>query len=347
MKRINYYLLLVVCMVFFCSFTAYAQTSMGEWVTDEGGTWYRYNDGTYPSASWLEKDGNVYFAKSDGYRAENTSIFDGKYSFDSEGVYLGDKDLSEINKSGHWEQDSVGWYFINEDGSCVFNNFVKLDTGTYAIGTDGYMLHDCYARNGAYFGSDGAQTSQVDNTAPFATNLTDIVVPYSNLVYPVDFLGGGFGINSVDGVSPAIAFRNNSGKTIKYIHFDLTPYNRVDDPVACTIRGYSATTCTATGPFEHEEGLGEAIYSLTSSLVFVYDRDTEHPYYYTSRTYKKTELDKKAYAKTFSHMPGWNCIWYNGNIYKIKLTKAVIEYMDGSSDIVPLDITMYHDRLFD
>ena len=81
--------------------------------------------------------------------------------------------------------------------------------------------------------------------------------------------------------------------------------------------------------------------------MFVYDRDTEHPYYYTSRTYKKTELDKKAYAKTFSHMPGWNCIWYNGNIYKIKLTKAVIEYMDGSSDIVPLDITMYHDRLFD
>lgn len=54
------------------------------------------------------------------------------------------------------------------------------------------------------------------------------------------------------------------------------------------------------------------------------------------------------YAKTFSNMPGWDNVWYNGNIYEIKITKATIDYMDGSSDTISsLDILMFHDRTFD
>lgn len=71
-------------------------------------------------------------------------------------------------------------------------------------------------------------------------------------------------------------------------------------------------------------------------------------YCYTSRSHEKKELDKKMYAKTFSNMPGWDNVWYNGNIYEIKITKATIDYMDGSSDTISsLDVLMFHDRTFD
>lgn len=56
--------------------------------------------------------------------------------------------------------------------------------------------------------------------------------------------------DSVGGVSPSIGYRNNSGKTIKYIDFTMVPYNAVGDPVSCTIRGYSSAVGEVTGPIE-------------------------------------------------------------------------------------------------
>ena len=91
---------------------------------------------------------------------------------------------------------------------------------------------------------------------------------YSNLVYPVDIIGGGFVKDSVGGVDPYVGVRNNSGKDIKYITMEMTPFNRVNDPVTCTIRGYSTTTCTATGPFEPDVGIGQGMYSITSGALW-------------------------------------------------------------------------------
>lgn len=53
--------------------------------------------------------------------------------------------------------------------------------------------------------------------------------------------------------------------------------------------------------------------------VSPYVDDTEQPYYYTSRTFEKVKLDKAAFAKTFNNMPGWDGVWYNNDVYKIKI----------------------------
>ena len=49
-------------------------------------------------------------------------------------------------------------------------------------------------------------------------------------------------MDSADGVEVFISFFNNSGKTLKYVDFEVTPYNRVDDIARSTIVGTSTTT---------------------------------------------------------------------------------------------------------
>lgn len=239
-----------------------------------------------------------------------------------------------VSYAAEWKQDSNGWWYQNDDGGYPSATWQEINGKQYYFDANGYMLHDTTTPDGYKVGSDGAWIQE--NTA------------FSNLVYPVDIIGGGFGENSVGGISPSVAFRNNSGKDIKYITFEMTPYNTAKDPVNCSIRGYSTTTCRAIGPYAPDTGVGEGAYSITSGLILIYDNKTEHPYYYTSRTHEKVELDKSAYAKTFSSMPGWDSVWYNNSIFKIVITKAIVDYTDGTSDTISsLDVPMFHDKTFD
>lgn len=245
---------------------------------------------------------------------------------------------STVSYAGEWKQDNVGWWYQNDDGTHPTSTWKEIDGKYYYFNYFGYMLHDTTTSDGYYVGSDGAWTQDIP----------DEDKAFCNLVYPVDILGGVFGKNSVGGISPYVAFRNNSGKDIKYITFEMTPYNKVDDPVNCTIRNYSTTTCKATGPYNPDIGVGQGAYSITSGVVLILDNETEQPYYYTSRTFEKVKLDKAAYAKTFNNMPGWDSVWYNNDIYKIKITKAIVDYMDGTNDTInSLDVTMFHDDTFD
>jgi hypothetical protein len=359
MKRL---LSIVLVFIFSISLlmTSSAEEYMGAWVTDDIGTWYRYNDGTYPSSCFIKKDRKLYYINQDGYVAPNVSLFGG-YQTDSQGTVIGyttkNNVYSLLHTSDGWRQDANGWWYQYPDGSYPKNTDITVNGKLYWLGIDGYMLHDCYARNHGYYGSDGSYANKLDKNAkitiqqPASDTRSDGAgventsnEAFLNLVHPVDIIGGGFVENYVGGISPSVAFRNNSGKDIKYVTLEMTPYNRVGDPVNCTIRNYSTTTCRATGPYAPDMGVGQGAYSITSGLVPIFDHDTDHPYYYTSRTFEKRELEKAAYAKTFNNMPGWENVWYNSNIYKIKITKAIIDYMDGTSDTISsLDITMFHD----
>lgn len=50
-----------------------------------------------------------------------------------------------------------------------------------------------------------------------------------------------YDINSADGVSVALNYINTSGKTLKYIYFDLLPYNRVNDSLPWDTKTIRAT----------------------------------------------------------------------------------------------------------
>lgn len=56
--------------------------------------------------------------------------------------------------------------------------------------------------------------------------------------------------NSAGGVSIALSITNYDEKEIKYITFDVTPYNAVDDPVESAIRNKSKLELKVTGPVE-------------------------------------------------------------------------------------------------
>lgn len=59
------------------------------------------------------------------------------------------------------------------------------------------------------------------------------------------------GPNSAGGISVKWSFKNNTGKTIKYASFWLTPYNQVNDVMKCSIRGTSTDGVKFTGPLDH------------------------------------------------------------------------------------------------
>lgn len=280
---------------------------------------------------WYQEDGRWKYRLPDGNRCEGRSVYiDGyKYNFDNNGfMRIG------------WFQFPRSYYYADENGHILMNT---MTPDGYWVDEDGVWNQSVPRWTNPNEESRQTQQETSEQTDTQTTNQSDGEA-FANLVRPIDLLGGVYTKNSVGGVTAEIAFRNNSGKTIKYISFEVTPYNRVDDPVKCTIRDYSTTICRATGPFEPDEGVGQGIYSIYMGIVPIFDHTTDKPYYYSPQNFEKHYLDKDVYAKTFNHVPIFECVWYNSDIYSIKLTKAIVEYMDGSSDTINCDIGIFRDR---
>lgn len=167
--------------------------------------------------------------------------------------------------------------------------------------------------------------------------------------------------DSVGGVSPSIGYRNNSGKTIKYIDFTMVPYNAVGDPVSCTIRGYSSAVGEVTGPIEtFAIDTDSTLHTITKigmsdSNPFKTYRELTHNYtiddgknslwpvyvdqygncfvenLWVDATQGQTYLtDDEVQNATYLRTDKWDCLWYNSSIRSIKVTKAVVTYMDLS-----------------
>lgn len=274
------------------------------------------------------------FIAISSYAGEWQGQENGQWKYVDDGNYIVNKWFKDTDNDG-------AWYHFDENGLMQSNQWAMDGGNWYYLGSDGRLMTNSYTPDGYYVGSDGIWDQSVVQKKPKPE-------AYSNLVYPVDVISGGFNMNSVGGVDPYVGFRNNSGKVIKYITFEMTPYNRVFDPVSCTIRGYSTRECEATGPFDPDVGICAEMYSTTSGSIFILDRNSQHPYYYTTRTFDKMDLQPEQYAKTFTHFPGWDTVWYNSNIHYIEVTKATIDYMDGTNDVISdLHVVLHYDSKLD
>lgn len=67
----------------------------GEWIQNETGWWYRYDDGSYPTSCWKKINGEW-------------------YSFDANGYMRDDG----------WYQEGDAWYYLNSDGSMAHDTVV-------------------------------------------------------------------------------------------------------------------------------------------------------------------------------------------------------------------------------
>ncbi len=150
--------------------TSFASEYLGEWVTNDVGTWFKYTDGLYPSSCFIKKDRKLYYINQDGYVAPNVTLFNG-YQTDSEGSVIGYTTKNDVYSLIHspdgWRQDSKGWWYQFPNGSIPKDTSIRVNGKSYWMGTDGYMLHDCYARNNGYYGSDGAYANKLDKYAKF------------------------------------------------------------------------------------------------------------------------------------------------------------------------------------
>lgn len=58
--------------------------------------------------------------------------------------------------AGQWQQDSMGWWYQNDDGSYPASEWKEIDGKQYYFGADGYMLSNTTTPDGYQVGADGA-----------------------------------------------------------------------------------------------------------------------------------------------------------------------------------------------
>lgn len=262
---------------------------------------------------------------------------------------LGDNDKSVwVYKYGDWYYFDIsgslktGWFTTgdkyDENGKRIVETYYTDEKGRMQTGwiqnTDGrwYYLSESGALLTNTTTPDGFT---VDENGTWIESLVSEQV--SERRTPIEIFKVRFSTNFLGGVSPTIWWRNNSGKVIKYIYFDMIPYNAVGDVPQCEIRRSSAFSGYVTGPIETEEGIGDYILKENGYLENV-KRDYDGNACYTISG-KKTSYTQEENRRSFSLKHSWDCAWYNSSISEIRITGIRIEYMDGTSQSVnPADV---------
>lgn len=168
-----------------------------------------------------------------------------------------------------------------------------------------------------------------------------------------------FDMNSVGGVAPTVYYRNNSGKTIKYLDWYMTAYNRVGDPAPDSITGKANAHLRTIGPiptFQVYRELAGTTYKSGSSDSPFYEY-TDSGYWIDSsgdietvyqdkygNFFTRPSLfndDKNVYLTEdeisnalFADYCEFDVEWYNSSIDYLNVNKVVITYMDGSTQTV-------------
>lgn len=155
--------------------------------------------------------------------------------------------------------------------------------------------------------------------------------------------------NFLGGVSPRIYYRNNSGKTIKYLTFYTTPYNAVWDAAPCDITGKTLCKLTIVGPIApydpcNLQGGQAAMYFDNGSWHFISgeaDPVFGFSMLLTDDTYPNSE---NQYICNYDE---WDCPWYNQTIRYLLISKIEVIYMDGTTETIKaptaMHSTVWHD----
>lgn len=99
--------------------------------------------------------------------------------------------------------------------------------------------------------------------------------------------------NSAGGVSVRVHYVNISDSTLKYVSFELLPFNAVGDVQASEIHGRRVATIQDVGPINPGDGNG---------------------------------------VSPWKTMGTWNNVWYNRSIKCSVISRVEVEYMDGGAE---------------
>lgn len=145
------------------------------------------------------------------------------------------------------------------------------------------------------------------------------------------------GSNSVNGVSMGVYWRNNTGKTINYIHFLTRVYDLNGNMLSDEISGKTLCDCYAKGPFAPYETDGYyyigsyEISGITvpSFALTHFDKDIGRYNYsfWDEKLYIAPENEEYLYNE--SH---WSAFMYNGRAASVGIDEVLIEYSDGTQE---------------
>lgn len=179
-------------------------------------------------------------------------------------------------------------------------------------------------------------------------------------------------MNSVGGVSVEFSFRNNSGKSIKYIDVTVSAYNRVGDRAYDEIRGTSSSTLTVIGPFnsftllpkveaEYSDSSGKGTpfekYAFSPYLINDSDGDPMDVYYDKNGNYyvkPKYDINTYTYLSDYEisnimytdNSVEFENVFYNSSIDYLMVDKVVVTFMDGTKTTISGNNAISKDRYY-
>jgi len=107
-----------------------AEAGAGRWITSTRGTWWRYDDGTYPRNVRLRIDGKVYRFDARGYMVTGWSRVDGKWS------YYG----ADGAQAFGWTKIRGTWYYLDPSTGWVHTGWLKDGDHWYYLTRSGAMV---------------------------------------------------------------------------------------------------------------------------------------------------------------------------------------------------------------
>ena len=107
-----------------------AEAGAGRWITSSRGTWWRYDDGTYPRNVRLRIDGKVYRFDARGYVVTGWSRVDGKWS------YYGTDGAQAFG----WTKIRGTWYYLDPSTGWVHTGWLKDGDHWYYLTRSGAMV---------------------------------------------------------------------------------------------------------------------------------------------------------------------------------------------------------------
>lgn len=134
------------------TFTKYAAANYGKgnWIQDQHGWWYRYQNGEYPISSWKAINNSWYYFNHDGYMLTGWQFIKDRWYY--------------LNPSGAmmtgWQFINGFWYYLSAEGS-MMSGWQLINSQWYYLNESGLMLTGWQLISGRwyYFHSDGTMLS--------------------------------------------------------------------------------------------------------------------------------------------------------------------------------------------
>lgn len=135
---------------------------LGNWLSDDYGTYFMYDDQTYPYDTWIQSDQHWYYFLSDGYLAT------GWLNLGNSWYYLNESNQSGEMVTGWYQEPATEkWYYLDkETGEMKTGWFMDETNGNrYYLSDDGSLLTAAFTPDGHYVDENGVYIPDIQQTS--------------------------------------------------------------------------------------------------------------------------------------------------------------------------------------